>query len=201
MISQIWTIGHSTRDIFYFIGALQANGIKWVADVRLLPGSKRYPHFNQEALHVSLGEAGIGYEHFPELGGRRKPKPDSRNSAWRNEAFRGYADYMETEEFDRGIKRLTALAEQAGPTAVMCAEAVWWRCHRALISDFLKARDVEVTHIFDAKKSEPHPFTSAATVLDGQLSYASTLAQADQSPVSWPFPRVSAKDTVRPRLI
>jgi uncharacterized protein (DUF488 family) len=79
---------------------------------------------------------------------------------------------METEEFDRGIKRLTALVEQAGPTAVMCAEAVWWRCHRALISDFLKVRAVEVTHIFDANKSEPHPFTSAASVLDGQLSYA-----------------------------
>ena len=172
MISQIWTIGHSTRDIFYFIGALQANGIKLIADVRLLPGSKRYPHFNQEALQMSLGEAGISYEHFPELGGRRKPKPDSRNVAWRNEAFRGYADYMETEEFDRGIKRLIALAEQVGPTAVMCAEAVWWGCHRALISDFLKVRGVEVTHIFDAKKNEPHPFTSAARILNGRLSYA-----------------------------
>jgi uncharacterized protein (DUF488 family) len=172
LISRIWTIGHSTRDIADFIGALQANGIKLVADVRLLPGSKRYPHFNQEALQVSLGDVGIRYEHFPELGGRRKPKPDSQNVAWRNEAFRGYADYMETEEFDRGIKRLTALAEQVGPTAIMCAEAVWWRCHRALISDFVKVRGVEVTHIFDAKKNEPHPFTSAATVLNGQLSYA-----------------------------
>jgi uncharacterized protein (DUF488 family) len=172
LIPRIWTIGHSTRDIGDFIAALQANEIKAVADVRLLPGSKRYPHFNQDALQGSLAEAGISYEHFPELGGRRKPKPNSRNTAWRNEAFRGYADHMETEEFDTGIKRLVALAQRAGPTVVMCAEVVWWRCHRALISDFLKVRGVEVIHIVDAKKNEAHPFTSAATVLDGQLSYA-----------------------------
>jgi uncharacterized protein (DUF488 family) len=172
LIPRIWTIGHSTRDIGDFIATLQANAIKAVADVRLLPGSKRYPHFNQTALQVSLAEAGISYEHFPELGGRRKAKHNSRNTSWRNEAFRGYADHMETEEFDLGIKRLVALGQRVGPTAMMCAEAVWWHCHRALISDFLKVRGVEVIHIIDAKKNEPHPFTSAATVLDGQLSYA-----------------------------
>lgn len=172
MIKQIWTMGHSTRPITDFIGALEAAGIKLVADVRLLPGSKRYPQFNKETLADSLGKATIRYEHFPELGGRRKPKPDSRNTAWRNEAFRGYADHMETREFQNGIDRLLNLAGEIGPTAIMCAEAVWWRCHRALISDFLKARGIEVIHILDAKKTEPHPFTSAARMIDGALSYA-----------------------------
>lgn len=172
LISRIWTIGHSTRGMATFLWMLRANGIKLVADVRLLPGSKRYPHFNREALSNSLGEAGTRYEHFPELGGRRKAKPDSRNTAWRNEAFRGYADYMETELFKNGIKRLFDLAENSGPTALMCAEAVWWSCHRSLISDFLKVRGVEVIHILDEKQIQIHSFTSAATVVDGQLSYA-----------------------------
>jgi uncharacterized protein (DUF488 family) len=168
----VWTIGHSTRDIGDFIAALETNGIKLVVDVRKLPGSKRYPQFNKDALASSLEKAGIRYEHFPELGGRRKPKDDSRNTAWRNEAFRGYADYMETDEFGKGADRLFGLAAQVGRTAIMCAEAVWWRCHRALISDFLKARGVEVTHIIDAKKSEPHPFTSAARIVNGELNYS-----------------------------
>jgi uncharacterized protein (DUF488 family) len=170
-MQRIWTIGHSTRAIEDFISALEVNGIKLIADVRLLPGSKRYPQFNQDALTESLSQTGISYEHFPELGGRRKPKPDSRNSAWRNESFRGYADHMETEEFRKGIERLSDLAGKIGPTAIMCAEAVWWRCHRALISDFLKARGVEVLHIMDAK-TELHPFTSAARIVNGQLSYS-----------------------------
>jgi len=153
------------------VAALEANGIKLVADVRMLPGSKRYPQFNKGALATALQKVGVHYEHFPELGGRRKPNPDSSNTAWRNEAFRGYADYMETEEFRRGIDRLVKLAGECGPTTIMCAEAVWWRCHRALISDFLKVRGVEVTHIMNAKKTEPHPFTSAARILNGKLSY------------------------------
>ena len=172
MIEQIWTIGHSTRTIDDFVAAHEANGIKLVADVRLLPGSKRHPQFNKEAFANSLGKAQVRYEHFSELGGRRKPKPDSRNTVWRNEAFRGYADHMETKEFQNGIDRLLNLAGETGPTAIMCAEAVWWRCHRALISDFLKAHGVEVLHIIDAKKTEPHPFTSAARILDGKLNYA-----------------------------
>jgi uncharacterized protein (DUF488 family) len=172
MISQIWTIGHSTRKIDIFISLLEDNGIKLIADVRMFPGSKRYPQFNKEPLANSLSEHGIRYEHFQELGGRRKPKPDSRNTAWRNEAFRGYADYMETEDFRKGVERLVDLAHEAGPTAIMCAEAVWWRCHRALISDFLKARGVEVTHIVDLAKTESHPFTSAARIVNGELTYA-----------------------------
>jgi uncharacterized protein (DUF488 family) len=169
---RIWTIGHSTRSIDTFISLLKANGIKLLADVRLLPGSKRYPQFNKEKLSDSLGKAGIRYEHFPELGGRRKAKPDSKNRAWRNESFRGYADYMETEDFDKGVKRLLDLAADAGPAAIMCAEAVWWRCHRSLISDYLKVRGIEVMHILGANKTEPHPYTSAAHIANGKLSYA-----------------------------
>lgn len=172
MISRIWTIGHSTRNSDVFISLLEENGIKLLADVRSLPGSKRYPQFNKETLAESLKERGIRYEHFLELGGRRKSKPDSRNTAWRNASFRGYADYMETEEFRKGVERLLDLAREAGPAAIMCAEAVWWRCHRSLISDYVKVRGIEVMHILDANKIEPHPFTSAARIVNGNLTYS-----------------------------
>ena len=167
----MWTIGHSTRTIEQFIEALQAHGIKLVADVRLLPGSRRYPQFNKEELAKSLSDAGIGYVHFPELGGRRKPRKNSRNTAWRNDAFRGYADHMETPEFVGGLARLEQATEKRGAVAIMCAEAVWWRCHRSLIADYLKARGTEVIHIINANKTEPHPFTSAARIVNGRLDY------------------------------
>jgi uncharacterized protein (DUF488 family) len=187
---RIWTIGHSTRSIEEFISLLKENEIKLLADVRSWPGSKRYPQFNREALAKSLNAHGIRYEHFPELGGRRKPNADSRNTAWRNASFRGYADYMEAEEFHKGVERLLAFARNDGlgsrrndrdgsetvtpwSAAIMCAEAVWWRCHRSLISDYLKVRGIEVMHILDTNKVEPHPFTSAAHIIDGTLSYAS----------------------------
>src|SRR6516225_11827643 len=115
-ISRIWTIGHSTRHIDAFISLLEENGIRLLADVRSLPGSKRYPQFNKETLAESLNARGIRHEHFPELGGRRKSKPDSRNTAWRNASFRGYADYMETEQFQKGIEHLLNVAEENGPT-------------------------------------------------------------------------------------
>jgi uncharacterized protein (DUF488 family) len=171
-VTRIWTIGHSTRTIEEFIDALQANGIKLLADVRLLPGSKRYPQFNKEELAKSLKEHGTGYQHFPELGGRRKAKKDSFNSAWRNQSFRGYADHMETAEFASGIARLQEMADRRGPAAIMCAEAVWWKCHRSLIADYLKAHGVEVIHIIDGRKTEMHPFTSAARIVNGNLEYA-----------------------------
>ena len=168
---RLWTIGHSTRKIDQFTSLLGENGIKLVVDVRGLPGSKRYPQFNKEALAQSLREHGIYYEHLPELGGRRKPRPDSHNTAWRNASFRGYADWMETKEFRKGIERLVDLTSEVGPAAIMCAEVVWWRCHRALISDYLKVRGIEVIHIVNANKTEPHPYTSAARMVDGALSY------------------------------
>jgi uncharacterized protein (DUF488 family) len=169
---RIWTVGHSTRGIGFFISLLKENGIKLLADVRSWPGSKRYPQFNKETLEDSLGKVGIHYEHFPELGGRRRARPDSSNTAWRNASFRGYADYMETEQFSKGVERFLDLADELGPAAIMCAEAVWWRCHRALISDHLKARGIEVMHILDANKTQPHPYTSAARVVNGKLGYA-----------------------------
>jgi uncharacterized protein (DUF488 family) len=169
---RIWTIGHSTRPIEEFISLLEENQIKLLIDVRAFPGSKRYPQFNKEALAKSLTTHGIRYEHFPELGGKRKSKPDSRNTAWRNASFRAYADYMDTEQFQKGIERLLDLAAEAGPTAIMCAEAVWWRCHRSLIADYLKARRVEVLNILGANKAEPHPYTPAARIVNSELSYA-----------------------------
>jgi uncharacterized protein (DUF488 family) len=174
-MTRIWTIGHSTRTIEKFIEALQAHGIKLVADVRLLPGSRRYPQFNKEMLAKSLIDRAIGYQHFPELGGRRKPRKDSRNTAWRNDAFRGYAGHMETTEFIAGIARLQQATEKRGAAAIMCAEAVWWKCHRSLIADYLKTQGIEVIHIIDANKTEPHPFTSAAKIVNGRLSYADEL--------------------------
>jgi len=166
------TIGHSTLEIDSFLRALKENGCTTLVDVRRFPGSKRYPQFNKEELARSLREDGIGYEHFPELGGRRKARKDSRNTAWRNESFRGYADHMETAEFANGIARLQKMADRDGATAIMCAEAVWWKCHRSLIADYLKADGVAVIHIIDASKAEPHPFTSAARIVDGKLSYS-----------------------------
>jgi uncharacterized protein (DUF488 family) len=168
---RIWTIGHSTRTIDEFISLLEENEIKLLVDVRAWPGSKRYPQFNKDTLAESLNAHGIRYEHFPELGGKRKSRPDSRNTAWRNASFRGYADYMETEEFQKGIERLLNVAAEAGPAAIMCAEAVWWRCHRSLIADYLKARGVEVLHVLGANKVEPHPYTSVARIVNGKLSY------------------------------
>jgi uncharacterized protein (DUF488 family) len=172
----LWTIGHSTRSTEEFIGLLKENKIRALADVRQFPGSRRYPHFGREALAKSLVIEGVDYFHFPELGGRRRAKKDSQNTAWRNEAFRGYADYMETSAFREGITRLLTIA-RAKRTVIMCAEAVWWRCHRGLISDFLKANGCDVIHIHALGKSEHHPFTTAARIVDGRLSYCAPTAQ------------------------
>ena len=175
----IWTIGHSTRSIDEFVSLLSSFEIQVLVDVRTFPGSRRYPQFNKEQLRDSLSEAGIDYQHFPDLGGRRKAKADSLNMTWRNEMFRGYADYMETDGFRNGIERLREIA-RTRRTVVMCAEAVWWRCHRSLISDYLKANGIEVVHILDVGKSQAHPFTSAAQIVDGELSYRGVLATSGQ---------------------
>ncbi len=170
----VWTIGHSTLLIEEFIPLLTANGISVLADVRRFPGSRRHPQFGVDALSAALGDAGIRYEAFPDLGGRRDPRPDSVNLAWRNASFRGSADYMETAEFREAIARLLAMA-RAERVAVMCAEAVWWRCHRGLIADYLKAAGHEVLHIGGNGVASPHPYTSAARIVDGRLSYAGEL--------------------------
>jgi uncharacterized protein (DUF488 family) len=171
---KIWTVGHSTRSAEEFIEILRARGIEILLDVRTFPGSRRYPQFNREALRESLTKVGIEYRHEPRLGGRRSPRPDSHNTAWRNAQFRGYADHMETDEFKQGVRELLELASNKR-VAVMCAEAVWWRCHRSLIADYLKTGGHEVVHILDATKTEEHPFTSAARIVDGELSYRGLL--------------------------
>ena len=168
---RIWTVGHSTRGADEFLELLVANDIDIVADIRRFPGSRKYPHFNQDALAKLLTDARRQYVEFPELGGRRRPRKDSRNTVWRNESFRGYADYMETEEFGAGIERLLSLAAERR-TAIMCSEAVWWRCHRSLVADHLKSIGVTVSHILSPQKSEEHPYTSAARLVDGKLTYA-----------------------------
>lgn len=168
----IWTVGHSTRTLEEFLALLTANGIGAVADVRRFAGSRKYPHFGADALRTALAAAGVDYVPIPELGGRRRPQPGSPNTAWRNEAFRGYADHMGTEEFRQGIALLLELARRRR-TAILCAEAVWWRCHRSLIADHLKAQGLRVLHILNADKVEEHPYTAPARLKDGGLSYAS----------------------------
>ena len=170
----VWTIGHSTRAIGQFHQLLLSSDVVNLVDVRSYPGSRRYPQFNQAELAGSLSTIGVNYHHLPDLGGRRKPLPDSKNAAWRNESFRAYADHMESDDFKKGIVDLLSFALQ-GPTAIMCSEAVWWRCHRSLIADYLKANGAEVIHIIDEKHLELHPYTSAARIIEGRLSYRGLL--------------------------
>lgn len=166
----IWTIGHSTRNIYEFAAMLKLHHIKTLVDIRSYPGSKRFPHFNKQSLEISLPKYEINYMHLVNLGGRRKPKPDSKNIAWRNDSFRGYADYMETEPFKTAIEQLEQVAQKEH-TAFMCSEAVWWRCHRSLVSDYLKLREWTVMHITDMEQVEEHPYTKPARVEDGNLFY------------------------------
>ncbi len=168
--TKIWTVGHSTRELTEFLEMLTTNGIEAIADVRSLPGSRKFPHFDSEALDPALGASGIGYVLIKQLGGRRKVRPDSPNTVWRHPAFRGYADHMETAEFREGIEMLLELAGRKR-TAIMCAEAVWWRCHRSMIADYLKAAGATVEHIMGGGKNVIHPFTSPAKVIDGALVY------------------------------
>jgi uncharacterized protein (DUF488 family) len=168
---KIWTIGHSTRTFDEFVQLLEQNGIETVVDVRSYPGSRRYPHFGREKLAAELAGHNIDYILEKQLGGRRRARPDSRNTVWRNAAFRGYADYMDTKEFDEGIAALLELAGSNG-VAIMCAEAVWWRCHRSMIADKLKSLGVTVEHIMDGG-NRMHPYTAAARIVDGKLVYGS----------------------------
>jgi uncharacterized protein (DUF488 family) len=168
--SAIYTIGHSTRAIDEFIELLKKNQIEVLIDVRKLPGSSKYPHFNQDELSRTLGSANILYIHLKELGGRRKPNKDSINTIWKNKSFQAYADHMGTAEFLKGIELLLEYADQQR-VAIMCSEAVWWRCHRALIADYLKSIGREVYHIVSAASNQLHPYTTAARIRDGKLFY------------------------------
>jgi hypothetical protein len=167
----MWTIGHSTRPLKEFVAMLHASGIRCVVDIRSSPGSRKYPQYNKEALHASLVGFGFTYFHSESLGGRRKARTDSQNTVWRNASFRGFADYMETPSFEGGIAVLEEMASRE-PVAFMCSEAVWWKCHRSMVSDFLKAKSWQVMHIMSVGKESEHPYTNPAMLVDGKLTYA-----------------------------
>jgi uncharacterized protein (DUF488 family) len=171
----VWTIGHSTHAAEEFNQIVTTHKIELVADVRAFPSSRRYPQFNKENLTPSLAALDIKYQHLPLLGGRRKPSAQSVNLALKNPSFRAYADYMQTDDFRRGIASLLDLAA-LHRTAIMCAEALWWRCHRSLIADHLKTQGLRVIHLLSVTKTQDHVYTAAATVRDGKLSYGGLLS-------------------------
>jgi uncharacterized protein (DUF488 family) len=164
----VFTIGHSTRALDDFVALLRENGMERLADIRRYPGSRRCPHFSREALSQSLPEVGIDYIHVPELGGRRKPLPDSPNAAWRNEQFRAYADHMGTDEFRLAVDKLLGSPQR---TCVMCAEAVPWRCHRNLLADDLTRRGIEVLHILGPNSIQRHVLNPHARIAGDRVIY------------------------------
>ncbi len=166
----IWTIGHSTRTIEAFIGLLQSRQIALVVDVRTVPRSRYNPQFNKETLPGSLSAAEIDYIHMAGLGGLRHARADSPNTGWRNAAFRGYADYMQTAEFAESLSQLISLAREKR-TCLMCAEAVPWRCHRSLIADALVVRGVAVEHIISGTETRPHTLTPWARITGDKITY------------------------------
>jgi uncharacterized protein (DUF488 family) len=166
----IFTVGHSTRSLAEMISLLQVYGIKQLIDVRTIPRSRHTPQFNAESFAAQLTNEDIAYHHIPELGGLRHAKPDSPNSGWRNASFRGYADYMQSPEFLNGLSHLIQLAQEK-PTAIMCAEAVPWRCHRSMIGDALLVRHIDVIDIFDEHTAKPETLTRFAHVEGLSISY------------------------------
>lgn len=172
----IWTIGHSTHPLNEFIDMLKSFQIDVLADIRSFPGSRKFPQFNKEALEISLPQNNIRYIHLKNLGGRRKVSPESKNTVWRHVAFRGYADYMETDVFKEGIKELEKIAMKQR-TVYMCSEAVWWRCHRSMVSDYLKVHGWKVMHIMAIGKEEEHPYTAPARIVNGELTYENELKE------------------------
>lgn len=169
---KLYTIGHSTRALDEFLAILEAHNIKTLVDVRTVPRSRRVPQFNTENLAESLPRHHIQYLHLPALGGLRKTRPDSINTGWRNDSFRGYADYMQTPAFEEGLKDLISIAKK-NPTVIMCAEAVPWRCHRSLIADALLVRGWEVIDLFSQTSAKPHKLTDFAKVDGTHLTYPS----------------------------
>ena len=167
---ELWGIGHSTRELVDFLDLLRAHRIEAVADIRRYPASRRLPHFGAEALGAALTESGVTYVWMPALGGRRRPTPGAPVTAWRTEGFKGFAEYLRTAEFAEALDGLLNLAG-GFRTAMMCAEALWWRCHRRLIADVLVSVGVPVSHITD-RGAEPHRLVSPARLVEGTLTYA-----------------------------
>ena len=168
---RIYTIGHSTRSLDELVEALRRFGVRTLVDIRTVPRSRHVPQFNQDNLRRALPNRRIRYRHMKALGGLRRPRPDSTNTAWRNTGFRGFADYMETPEFEAALRELRALSREAGPVAIMCAEAVPWRCHRSLVADALIARGDEVVDIMAPASGRPHTLTPWAHVEGTKVTY------------------------------
>lgn len=169
-MNHIWTIGHSTHPFEEFLKMLSSFEIELVVDIRSFPGSRKFPQYNKETLQITMPEKGIEYLHLKSLGGRRKSNSESLNVVWRHPSFRSYADYMETPEFHEGILELETLAENKR-VAYMCSEAVWWRCHRSMISDYLKFHNWKVMHIMAIGKESEHPYTAPALTDREELRY------------------------------
>jgi uncharacterized protein (DUF488 family) len=166
----IYAVGHSTRTAQELVELLQAHGVRTLADIRTVPRSRTNPQFNLDTFPRTLKEAGLCHAYLPLLGGLRRPRPDSPNAAWRNLSFRGYADHMQTEDFARGLEELRVLAHE-GPVAIMCAEALRWRCHRSLVADALYARGVQVLHLTSRTRAEPHKLTPFAELHGTRVLY------------------------------
>jgi uncharacterized protein (DUF488 family) len=166
----VFTIGHSTRSLESFIDLLQKHSVKKVVDIRTIPRSRHNPQFNSETLPDHLKAAGISYIHMAGLGGLRHTRRDSPNTGWHNSSFRGFADYMQTGEFEKSLEKLIKLAKY-GPIVLMCAEALPWRCHRSLVADALKVRGISVEHIMSQKKRQPHETTPWARIKGTQITY------------------------------
>lgn len=177
----ILTIGHSSRPLGVFLALLRAHRVRTVVDVRRFPFSRRNPQYDRERFAEALARSGIAYHHCPALGGRRQPRPDSVNTAWENAGFRGFADHMQTAEFAAAIHRLIALAEREGPVALLCAEAVPWRCHRSLIADVLTVRGIPVFHILSETRLQPHRLPLFARVRDGLVTYPAAEPDAERT--------------------
>ncbi len=169
--ARIYAMGHSTHPLDHFINLLKTHGIRMVCDVRTIPRSRHVPQFNKDSLEIVLPAQELGYRHFPQLGGLRKPRRDSINLGWRNASFRGFADYMQTDQFEAGLKELIQLTEKEGPVVIMCAEALPWRCHRSLIADALLTRGINVLQLDNRGHATPHTLTSFALVKDGKVIY------------------------------
>lgn len=176
----VWTLGHSTREMDEFLSIVKAHEIELIADVRRFPASRRLPQFESSALESALAAQGIAYRWLESLGGRRRPDAESPNSGWRHPAFRAYADYAATEEFATGLNELLMLASGLR-TAVMCAEVLWWRCHRRIIADVLVSLGVRVIHLRDESNAELHVLGPPARLFKGGLSYASEIEVNDRA--------------------
>lgn len=187
----VWTVGHSTRPLADFLAVLAAYRIEAIVDVRRFPGSSRQPQYQRPVLEAALRGAGIDYLSLPALGGRRRPLSNSPNTAWRHPAFRGYADHLATEEFATGLFELLMVASGLR-TAVMCAEVLWWRCHRRLIADVLVSLGGRVMHIFDAETAQAHRLTAPARLVRGMLTYVPERRASRRSGVAAAAPAVAS---------